>query len=563
MKRIIRIVSVALCISGTTLAAPTIEKPTPLPDAMVSIAIPNLHGFIDALGNVAAQGSPMMSGMMIKNMAGMQIGDPGLAGFGPEKGLAFIMLNPTNSFTLLEVNEAQMPAYTNVFAAQGMHCTYQDGTLIAGASPTDAKAALAKVPTLKKTILANRAPALRISCEPDTLVERHNEQLITSIQHLPGLMQQCSQTDPNCSLTNMQAMAALLEGELRVLLSLAAQCESAELILSAQNGTLQLDKILATKSGTSLAELAKEKTASTTETKLQAGLLADTSYVRGDFAYGDLTLWTSLLDSEMKKLSEVMNLKSFSPEHLAPLRQWAKVLKSNHCQVIGFDPEGTINAAYLAEIGDKDQTLKLLKALKTDTAPLLNLYENMGMKLQIEFIENAREYKGIKIHQLKTSTDGGAMNKQAAEQMLKMGFGNFTYDVAITDNTLIYASGTPSIKEVIDRLQDENFKPEPLEARRTHPEGGCFYVDIDLAEYFAMITSVMPADDPSAATLNQLMPMVAGADPITSAGYGNNGLLKISLALPGDLLAKLSQAVMMMQMQKMQQGGAGGIPPGF
>ena len=74
----------AVCISMTSLAgAALVEKPSVMPNTMGCVVVSDVHGFIDGAGSVAAQISPMMNGMMIKSMLGMQLGDPGLAGIAP------------------------------------------------------------------------------------------------------------------------------------------------------------------------------------------------------------------------------------------------------------------------------------------------------------------------------------------------------------------------------------------------------------------------------------------------------------------------------------------------
>ena len=50
---------------GMAQAAPTIEKPVVLEDALLSVTVSDLHGLIDGIGSVAAQVSPMMNGMML------------------------------------------------------------------------------------------------------------------------------------------------------------------------------------------------------------------------------------------------------------------------------------------------------------------------------------------------------------------------------------------------------------------------------------------------------------------------------------------------------------------
>ena len=49
--------------------------------------------------------------------------------------------------------------------------------------------------------------------------------------------------------------------------------------------------------------------------------------------------------------------------------------------------------------------------------------------------------------------------------------------------------------------------------------------------------------------------MLQGADPVTSAGFSENEAVMWSINIPGELIGKIGQAAMMIQMRQVQQGG--------
>ncbi len=69
---------------------------------------------------------------MLKGMIGMQLGDPSLAGILPGRGLAVVVLDPANSFTVIEVEQAQSAAHAGALSAKGLVTKYDQGVLIAG-----------------------------------------------------------------------------------------------------------------------------------------------------------------------------------------------------------------------------------------------------------------------------------------------------------------------------------------------------------------------------------------------------------------------------------------------
>jgi hypothetical protein len=140
-----------------------------------------------------------------------------------------------------------------------------------------------------------------------------------------------------------------------------------------------------------------------------------------------------------------------------------------------------------------------------------------------------------------------------AEELSAMNLTNMVYEIAITDGSMAYAIGSGKIESILDHIKDKTFNPAPLAARNVYPAGGFYYFDLDIGKYMAFILGIIPeTNDPM---MQQMGTLFQGVEPITSAGLKANGCVMWSLNIPGELITKIGQMIMMMQMQ---QGG--GMP---
>ncbi len=545
-------------------AAPVIEKPAVMPEAMLSLAAPDVHGLLDGVGSVAAKASPMMNGMMLKNMLGMQLGDPGLTGFAQGKGLAVVALNTTNIFAVLEISEAQSAAYTKMATSQGMQASYTNGVLVLGDSPETVSKGIAQAGAVKSSLLSKRSPTLRIAAQPNAVIERNNEQIQGLLTMMPALMTaQAAQASPE-EAKAMKTAAKILEGELRVLLSIIGQCEAGELVIAPENGSVRLNETYIPKAGTRLATLMNSTKTVKANPKIQSDLLGD-GMVQLDFVMGSPEAITDFIVAETENLVTEMAVTNIDLVGFATVMgKWMDLYGGTACETFGFDADDGLSVNYLLELSDEEAAMKAFRSMKEDMAPFLNIYKNMGMELDVEFKENVAEYKGIKIHRFEMEFDMDEMGAEQQKQMEALDLDDMDYDVAIFDGLLLYTMGENSLQKAIDRIKDPATTITPIAARKVYPEGAFYYCDIDIGRYLELVSAFMP-DDVQDPIPPQVMAMMQGADPITSAGFRDDGAVMWSVNIPGDLIGKIGQVGMMMQMQKMQQqqmqqGMPGGVP---
>ncbi len=546
-KRISLVVAIFVSMA-VGAGAGVVDKPVVLPGTMVSIAVPDLHGFIDGVGEISEQVSPMLNSMMLNNMIGMQVGDPGLAGIAPGKGLAVVVLDQTNYFAVIEVGEAQSPAYAAALSQKGMQSKYADGVLVFATDAVQLAKGEALLPAVEETLLAQRTPTLRIAVQPAALCENNQEQIEGMMVLMPMMMGMSMQQTPGMDPAAMEQPLKILEGEIRFFLSCARQSESMEIVVAPQNGSLRISETLEPKADTRLAAMVNAPKVNSPNPKIQAGLLGKGA-IAVDCTMANPDAVTTFF---VEEINEVLKTMGVETEDLAKMgenmKKWMELYKGSFCENIGFGGDSFMNVSYVLEVKDETQPLAMFKSMNEDMAPFLKLYESMGMPISFEFKENVREYKGVNIHQFKMDITMSE-EQQAALQSMKLN--NMVYDIAICDGLLLYAMGDPKVETLIDRVKDTDYKVVPLKARSVYPANASYYCDIDIAAYMSGISSVMPSDPNN--PMPQIAAMLQGAEPITAAGFCEDGMLSGSINIPGSLLAKVGQAATTLQMQKMQQ----------
>jgi hypothetical protein len=545
-------VILAVCISITSLAgAAVVETPSVMPDAMGCVVVSDVHGFIDGAGSVAAQVSPMMNGMMIKNMLGMQLGDPGLAGIAPGKGLAVVMMDQTNAFAVIEVGEAQMAAYTSALAAKGIQSKVAEGVLVIAKKSDQVEKGAALVSVVKEKLLARRSPDLKITLQPAALIEKNDAKIQGMLQMMPTMMGMGMQQTPGMDMASMQSITRILEAEVRVLLSLARQCDTAGIVLSPKDGSLAISETYVPKEGTPLSTLINAPKMASANPKIQSGLLGEAA-VSIDATMGNPEAVTAFFVAETEQVIKEMNLQDIDVSGIvSSLKKWMNIYSGSFCETVDFGGENGFAVNYALAVKDEAAALALFRTMQEDMGGFLKMYENMGMPMTVEFKENAREYKEIKIHQFKVTMSFEQLPEEQRMQMADMNLTNMLYDVAIVNGVMLYSRGEAKMETLIDRIMDDAFTASPLKAREVYPAGAFYYCDIDVAKYMSFVASMMPKD--ASNPLPQIATMLDGSDPVTSAGFSEDGAVMWSVNIPGSLIGKIGQVAMMMQMQQMQQ----------
>lgn len=547
MKQLKIVVLALIGVSGVVQAQ--VEKPAVMDEAMVSISIPEVHSFLDEVGLVASKVSPMMNGSMLKSMIGMQLGDMNLAGIPADGGLSIVALDPTNIFVAVEVSEAQSSAYLNMAKAKGLQVAYTNGLLLAARSMDVLDRAGKEAEKVKSDLLAKSGSELSVAMQPSVMIERNREAIDGFLAMMPTLFGQTMMSQPGATLDSMESLTRILEGELRVLISLSEQSETAELRIIPINGALLISETFVPKAGTPLADLVNRPAGKKENPNLHAGMLGEGA-LRIDFVSTNPDALTKFISIETKKLIEAMKLDEVNPDEFASLMtKWSEMYKGTGAEVVSLD-EGRMGMRYAMEIVDEKQALETFRSMEKDMEPMLKMYADFDMPMKMTFEENVREAEGVKVHRWGMAFDVSGMPDDQKEQFEAMGMTNMVYEMAFKEGLLLYAE-EGGIENLMQQVKAGGDVPK-IAARSTYPAGGFYYLDLDMGEYMAFMAQAMP-DDPSTSAMQQQMGTIfAGTPPITSAGFKEDGAASFSLTIPGEVIAKYGQMIMMAQMQNMQ-----------
>jgi len=562
--KVVRCLSIVLSVallSGCTLlnkpaepidVGPEIAPPIVLDEALITLTVSDVHGFLDAAGTIVAQFSPMMGAPMIKMVIGNQLGDPQLAGFAPGKGLAVVMLDASNTFAVAEVEAAQSDAYVQGLQGKGFLTRTMDGLVLIGKTAGQLNAAERLAQTVQAELLdAKRSPSVRIALQPAEMIAKNEEVITAGLKKMVDQMQQASASN------EMAGVQKILEAEMKVFLSLGRQIDSVEVEIQAVDGSIHVREVVQPMAGSRFSAFCNAPALNDFNPALHSSLLGDGA-VNMEFCIRNPRAYSDFIAGECAALEDVMSLdKSIMEGWVSYMERWMSIMKGTVCETVLTGSGTPIGMGYLIEINDEAETLAVLRSIETDIGAmgLLRLYEALGMPLSVEFKENIRKHAGVKIHQLKIDL---SMEEMPAEQRktFESMMGNMTYSMAIYKGALIYTMGEGEIGDVIDQMKKSAVSPAPLAARGTFLAGAICYADFDAGKYFEFISAMMKAIPDAPESMQKFGEIFKGADPVVMSGFCNSGRFESRSQIPGSLLVRLAQAGQMMVMENMQKQAA-------
>jgi len=532
---------------------PPIEAPAVLDDAMVTLTISDMHGFLDGAGTVASQISPMLGGPVLKTMLGSKLGDPQLAGFAPSNGLAVVMLDPTNVFAVAEVQPAQVVSYVQGLQSMGLVAKQQGGLLLVATGAGQLAVAETLAVKVQAGLLeSKRDPSLRLSMKPSELIA-DNEKVITA-----GLQQMMEQMKQASVSNNVMDVQKILEAELQVFLSLGRQVDSVEVALAPIDGAIHLSKIVQPVAASRLAAYCNAPVLNDYNPQVQAGMLPD-GVVEMECCMRNPDALIEFFNGEITSLYETMGFDpAFAVQWAEYMSRWMGAMGSTVCESVLTEGGKPFGFSILEDVKDEDAMLEVLRNMSTDleAAGFFRWYESMGMPMTVEFEENVRQVAGVPIHRL---TMNYSFENMPAEQRatIESMMGDMAFDVAIYKEVLIYTSGGEGeIEKMIDQLKTAVTPPTQLAARSAFPSGGDYYVDLDVGGYFKFASSLLGEVPEVSPMFEKLNSVLSGAEPIVMTGYCNSGRMKFCSRISADLLVRCAQAGQMIAMETAQKKAA-------
>jgi RNA binding exosome subunit len=498
----------------------------------------------------------MMNAGMLKMMIGNQLGDPTLQGFAPGKGLAVVALDYTNIFAVIELKEEQYPLYTKQL--KGLAFQYTNEVLVVASSPSVLKQGISEIGSVKSTLLSKRTPTLRIDLQPAKAIEQNQETIESFLQSTPNTMAQSMIHAPGATLDSTAATMRMMEGELRLFVAIAKQCDLLELVITPKEGGLRISKTIFAKPNTPFAKLLDAPRVIPSNPRIRAGYLGnDALRLEAEIANPQALL--NFLTEEVDKVLKTMDIQDVDAKQLLlSNHKWLDVLGGSFAESFGLGGAAGMEVGILTAISDEAKALKLLEESPEDMQEVLKSFDAMGIPAKIIFEKNARTYKGVQIHQLRMDMSATNFPSEMKDGLAMMRLTNLVYDVAITNGVLGYCMGEKKMDQLIDHLQDSTFQPLPLQARSVFPENGFLYLDLDVAKYIEGIASLLPSDQ--SASYQPILELLKGAPPLSFSGIKGNHSVSWSLDFPAKLIEKYGQVFLMMQMQQMQQAAPAPIP---
>jgi len=523
------------------VAVASVEEPMPLNDALFSITISDLHGFLDGAGLVVQQVNPMFNGAMLTQMLGSQFGDPQLTGIAPKHGLAFVMFDSENAVAFIEVEKAQSLVYSNTISSSMISCMYEDGILLVSDKKKNIEFGKKYLKQVKKQLFAHREASLRILGSPEVLIAKNKKEIKKLLDDSNFLerMHYSRKISPEQKVFQMK----VLQGEISLFLSILRQIKTVEITLLPDAGSLYISERFVPVKGSSLATFCTAPVVNKPNKLLQSGL-----FKRGtidiDFFFSNPDAFVQFVSGELKKIASELKWDQKKIDQLLNHSlSLVSLFTGSGAEVLRFDSSSGIVVDYVMAIKDEAAALKFIKEQVSEKSGVMNLYKGMDIPMKYTYLENARVYKEVKIHQVKMNFDLKKITSKEKLVYEKMGLFNMTYEVAFLNGVLIASTDSKEIESAIDQLKVGKVSGIPLKARAVFPSDASYYIDLNLASYVNFLATVIPPQAGNAQMILKNLSLALAGESIISAGFRKDGGFKHTTIVPGSLIGKLGRFV--------------------
>ena len=522
-------------------AAPAaIPMPSSLNEAPIVILVGDLTGFLTQAGTVTAMVQPGMNGETLKAMLGMRLQDDALAGFPAGAGILAAAF-PKNQMMLIfaEVAPAQIQAYKDTLTAQSQGVDVASGLLVVSEN-SDGLAVAKKMAAQAKQMLDKEppSPTVKVTLRASSLLDQMKEEISGGLETLQMLQLQGG-------AMNLVGMHAFLAG--------ARQTDTLALELVPSAKGAQINLSVTPKANTSLAVYLAAPVGSPADL---IKLLPAKGAVRGAGAVNPQALekfMNQIVDTACKdanvtpadrdtflsmiKDSTGMGVDAFATDALVPGQSLMTGSSAAHTN----NPDQVI-----AQIERSVQNMK--------TGSVAKMYEKMGVKMDLQFNKNVRQYKGTQIHQFKMALDtvsSGGLQGQAPEvasmqQAMQKLMGKVQYEMAVVGNVMVYTMGGESADSLIDAAKAKgNPSAKPLVAATVFPGDAKALFDLDggklVQSLMSAVMAAIPGGEEAAKEMQAKTAPLIGAQPITAAVFLQGGGVQGKLLVPADFLTKVGQ----------------------
>jgi|GEM_PF-2263195 len=525
----------SLPLTGCGSAEAKIPEPVLPPDALVTVSIPDVHRTIDAFQEITDRILPEEARVQLKTEIGKAIEDPGLKGIPSGAGAALVW-DGTHGFAFLECTPETAQKLVELAKAPQVSTAAEGDFFLLSNTPTGLEQGIRNAKAVSETLLQKNMAGVVLQSRLADLTQRFMPQINMMTMMMPNMMAaQTSPGMPENQANTLRGMATFVEGELRVLTSLASQIESMEVVLLPSKESLTTTTTFSVKEDTNLHALVTAPTVAEPDPLVSTDLLQPGA-IEFEMRMGNPnTVWT-FLQAEADHLFAEMTLE---PDTVANAKEmmklWRPFLSSSMAETMCMNPETGFSMDFIASIQDKDAYLNLIKSMPETMKPFTDFYEELGMPIRFEVTMNARTYRDADIHRYGFRYELDQMDPVIAEQMKRVGMSKMDSELTVLDNRVLWTMGDASLENLIDRVRKGASGENKLHARKVHPAGGFGYYDIEVGEYMAFIASTIP-EGAGEAIFNKMIEELKNTPPMTGAAFQHEHRVQFIQTLPVEIL---------------------------
>jgi hypothetical protein len=371
-------------------------------------------------------------------------------------------------------------------------------------------------------------------------------QLMQVIEMVKGLQEaQTNAQGSNAALVGPATLGPeIFQGEVLAALDILKQMKTLEIELKISKESIRLDSTVEALPGTDLAKVITSPAPSTREL-LQ--ILPSKGAMRGATTYNSAAS-TALMQNTANRVLDAMDV---GEEGRVAVQNWLEMVSmyQGGYAMDALQPgDSLLNMAGVYYVEDPEKARKIIQEMPEKMAPMMKLYEEMGMKIKFDIAMDAREHKGIPIHAFQFDFDVEKMPPEA-QKILEIIIGkSFKYDMAIVKDKLLFAMGSEPIEGLIDAAQANAYPgSKKLQAETVFGPGGQAYFDFDVASLLKIgadfTKANLGAENPVTNVLAAIAPALEGAAPVMAAGFwGEGNQARMSLDIPSALITKIAQS---------------------
>lgn len=565
--------AVILAANAAMAQAPKAQisvAPATLEDALGTLVVTDVVGLIEQAGAISAQVSPQSGTDSMKAMLGMMLGDPMLQGLPRGASAVAVALPGQRVGLFVQVAPQMMTTWRQSLQAQGYAVGAGGGLLVLTDTPQNLSAFIPLAAQVKQHLLTPGAPQVMATILLPKIIETYKPMIETQLSAFPAM------------IANMQAMALaqggapgapgapgkvqaqaaaqqqakVLEAELRVLYSLAQQTNGLRIGLSFPQGSVRVDTMLQPKPGTSLATFIN---APTPDVKDVMTLIPAKGALRGVFAV-NAKAYSEFVLKESDVVIKAMGLTGEQVKSVVDFMSSSAEMTADVSAIDLLLPgQPLISGSGVAICSDGAAAMAMMEGMaeKMQESGIADFYKNMNMEMKIEFVKDVGKHAGVAIHQFRMDQNFGHMPPQQAAQLKAM-MGDMVYDIAVVDNTMVYALAGATIEQLIDAVKSGGHPAaQNLGAQKLFGPGAQFYMDIRLGEALQFVGALAPQQG-GMNPIAMMAGMFAGTEPISAVGSVKDGIARSSMVIPGSVIAKAAMAGAMMAQSMGGPGGPGG-----